>query len=144
MDAVKELITLDLRYIFVGIIVILVSVKFLWLLLEWFVVKKLGLETRKQRQRKEDREQLEKTTELAKQTARNLAKLEAQYTKDEKDFREDLNRHMTESEKDRKSLHQEMKRYSDNRIKDREQSIHIQREITSSVDKLTKMFSSFL
>ena len=46
---------------------------------------------------------------------------------------------MAESEKDRKALHLEMKQYSENRIKDREQSMRIQRELASSMDKLEKL-----
>lgn len=140
MDTLKELLELDFQYLFIGFVIILVVVKFLWTLSEWLFVEKLGLETKKQRQRREEREQLDATTELAKQTAKNLDKLETQHTKDEKEFRENLNRHMTESEKDRKALHQEMKQYSENRVKDREQSMSIQRELTSSMDKLTQLF----
>lgn len=140
MENLKELLELDFKYLFIGFVLILVVIKFLWTLLEWFFVEKLGLETKKQRQRKAELKQLDDTTKLAQQTAKNLSKLETQHTKDEKEFRENLNRHMTESEKDRKALHQEMKQYSENRIKDREQSMRIQKELTSSMDKLTTMF----
>lgn len=140
MENLKELLSLDFKYLFIGLILILVVIKFLWTLLEWFFVDKLGLETKKQRQKILERKQLDATTKLAKQTAENLSRLEAQHTNDEKNFRESLSRHMAESEKDRKALHQEMKQYSENRIKDREQSIQIQKELTSSMEKLTHMF----
>lgn len=140
MNELKALLELDFKYLFIGFILFLVVIKFVWTLLEWLIVEKLGLETKKQRQRKAELKQLDDTTKLAEQTAKNLSKLEAQHTKDEKEFRENLNKHMTESEKDRKALHLEMKQYSENRIKDREQSMNIQRELTSSMDKLTAMF----
>ena len=97
------------------------------------------LKQKKQRERKAELKQLDDTTNLAKKTAENLSKLESQHTKDEKEFRESLNRHMSESEKDRKALHKEMKQYSENRIKDREQSMRIQKELNSSMDKLAKL-----
>ena len=139
MNDLKALLELDFKYLFVGLILMLVTVKFLWTLLEWLIVEKLGLETKKQRQRKAEQKQLDDTTNLAQKTAENLSKLEKQHTRDEKEFRDNLNKHMTESEKDRKALHQEMKRYSENRIKDREQSMRIQRELTTSMDKLGKL-----
>lgn len=140
MNELKTLLELDFKYLFVGFILILVVVKFVWTLLEWLIVEKLGLETKQQRQKKAELKQLEDTAKLAQQTAKNLDRLEAQYTKDEKGFRENLNRHMDESEKDRKALHREMKQYSENRVKDREQSMQIQKELTSSMDKLTQLF----
>lgn len=140
MNELKALLELDFKYLFVGFILLLVVVKFVWTLLEWLIVEKLGLETKKQRQRKAELKQLDDTTKLAQQTAKNLNKLETQHSKDEKEFRENLNRHMAESEKDRKALHQEMKQYSENRVKDREQSMQIQKELTSSMDRLTQLF----
>ena len=139
MNELKTLLELDFKYLFIGLILFLVVVKFLWTLLEWLLVEKLGLETKKQRQRKEELKQLDETTKLAQQTAKNLSKLEAQHTKDEKEFRDSLSKHMTESEKDRKALLQEMKQYSENRIKDREQSMRIQKELTTSMGQLAQL-----
>ena len=139
MNEVKSLLELDFKYLFLGFILLLVVVKFLWTLLEWLIVEKLGLETKKQRQRKAGLKQLDDTTKLAQQTAKNLSYLESKHTKDEKEFRDSLSKHMAESEKDRKALHKEMKQYSENRIKDREQSMKIQKELTSSMDKLGQL-----
>ena len=139
MNELNQLFNLDFKYLFVGFVLLLVVVKFLWTLLEWIFVDKLGLETKTQRERNAALKQLDDTTILARQTAENLNKLEERHTKDEKEFRNNLNRHMTESEKDRKALHQEMRRYSENRIKDREQSIMIQKELTTSMNKLESL-----
>mgnify|MGYP003293556124 CR=1 FL=1 len=138
MNDVKELLELDFKYLFIAFISILVGVKFLWTLLEWFFIEKLGIKTKKQLQRDEELEKLNTTAKLAKQTAENLSKLEKQHTKDEREFRENLNKHMLESEKDRKALHQEMKQYSENRIKDREQSLKIQKELIDAQAKISK------
>lgn len=140
MSDLKTFLELDFKYLLVGFVLFLVAVKFVWTLLEWLIVEKLKIETGRQREQREARKQLKDTTELAKQTAENLSKLQKQHTKDEKEFRENLERHMAESEKDRKTLHTEMKQYSENRIKDREQSMQIQRELSTSMDKLSKLF----
>ena len=119
-----------------AVIVAMVVFKGLCELFDWFV-KRFGLETKGQRERREEKEKLDATATLAQQTAENLDKLEAQHTKDEKEFRENLNRHMTESEKDRKAMRQDMKQYSDNRIKDREQSFKIQKELIDAQTKIS-------
>lgn len=140
LEQIRELFKLDFLYLLIGFVLILTVVKSVWTLLEWFIVEKLKIETEGQRERKREKEKLKATAELAQQTAENLSALESQHTKDEKEFRENLNRHMEESEKDRKALHKEMKQYSENRIKDREQSMRIQKELTSSMNKLAAMF----
>ena len=136
MNELNTLLDLDFKQLLVGLVLFLVVIKFVWTLLEWFIVEKLGLETKKQRQRKECLKQLDDTTELAKRTAENLNKLETRHSKDEKEFRENLNKHMEESKEDRKALHKEMKQYSENRMKDREQSMRIQKELTTSMNNL--------
>ena len=139
MNELKTLLELDFKYLLIGFVLILVVIKFVWTLLEWLIVEKLGIETKKQREVRANQKQLDDTTTLARQTAENLSKLEAQHKKDEKEFRENLNKHMAESEKDRKTLHAEMRQYSDNRIKDRAQSMQIQKELTTAMDKLGKL-----
>ena len=139
MNELKALLELDFNYLFVGFVLILIVVKFVWTLLEWLIVEKLGIETKRQRQRRAELKQLDDTTKLAQQTAKNLSDLESRHTKDEKEFRDNLNKHMTESEKDRKALHREMKQYSENRLKDREQSMQIQKELTTSMSQLAQL-----
>lgn len=140
MELIRELLGLDFRYLFLALCLVLLAVKTIWVTLEWLLVDKLGLETKKQREIRRSQKELEDTKKLAEQTAKNLSELESRHSHDEKEFRENLNKHMAESEKDRKILHQEMKTYSENRVKDREQSMLIQKELTSSMEKLTTMF----
>lgn len=139
MEAIQSLTHYNWFVVVSAIIVAMAAFKFLSDLFEWFV-KKFGIETKSMREKRESKECLDKTTDLAKKTAENLATLQERHAKDEKEFRRNLERHMTESEKDRKALHSEMKQYSDNRVKDREQSLRIQKELNSSIDKLTSMF----
>ena len=132
MNELKQLLELDLKYLFVGAILLLVGVKFVWTLLEWLFVEKLGIETKKQRERRLSQKQLQDTANLAKQTAENLSKLEDRHIKDEKEFRENLNKHMIESKKDRKALHQTQK-----------DLVASQSKISNSVQGLVEKFDEF-
>ena len=85
------------------------------------------------KQRRQEREQLKATTELAKTTAENLDKLKKIHCKDEEEFRNSLNNYMEESRRDRKALHDEMTKFSNNRINDRKQSLEIQKELKDSI-----------
>lgn len=137
MDELKELLQIDWHYVIIAMILALVVMKFVWTALDWLFVEKLGLETKKTRQRREYDEELKKTTELAKTTAENLDKLQKRHCKDEEEFRNNLNNYMEESRRDRKALHDEMTRFTDNRISDRKQSLEIQKELKDSIKILT-------
>ena len=133
MDNLEQLTQIDWWQVLIAIILVLVCLKFIWSLLDWLLVEKLGIETRKMKQQREDRELLKKTTELAEKTAENLDKLQARHTQDEEEFRNNLNNYMEESREDRKALHDEMSKFTENRIHDREQSLQIQKELNESI-----------
>ena len=133
MDNVEKLVTIDWWYVIIAILLLLVAVKFVWSLFDWLFVEKLGIKTKKMRQREEESQQLKTTAELAKTTAENLDKLQKRHCKDEEEFRINLNNYMKESREDRKALHEEMKAYSNNRINDRKQSLEIQKELKDSI-----------
>ena len=133
MEELKQLAQIDWWYVIIVVILVLVCIKFVWSLFDWLFVEKLGIETKKMKQRRLEREELKATTELAKTTAENLDKLEKRHTKDEDEFRNNLNNYMEESRKDRKALHNEMTNYNNNRINDRKQSLQIQKELKDSI-----------
>ena len=133
MDNLEQLTQIDWWQVLIAIILVLVCLKFIWSLLDWLLVEKLGIETRKMKQQREDRELLKKTTELAEKTAENLDKLQARHTQDEEEFRNNLNNYMEESREDRKALHDEMSKFTENRIHDRKQSLQIQKELNESI-----------
>ena len=135
---------IDWWYVIVALLLFLFFVKAVWSLLDWLLLEKLGIETRKMKQRREERQLLKDTaelakaaSELAKATAENLDKLQKRHTKDEEVFRNNLNDYIEESRKDRKALHDEMTRFTNNRIHDREQSLEIQKELKDSIKILT-------
>ena len=144
VEILKNLKLIDWLSVIIAIILVLVAAKYIWSLLDWLFVEKLGIKTKKMRQREEESQQLKATAELAKTTAENLDKLQQRHCKDderhckdEEEFRNNLNNYMKESREDRKALHDEMTAYSTNRINDRKQSLEIQKELTDSQNKLT-------
>lgn len=136
MDELKQLAQIDWWYIIIVVILVLVCVKFVWSLVDWLFIGKLGIETKKMRQRRLESEELKATTELAKTTAQNLDKLQTRCTKDEDEFRNSLHDYMEESRKDRKALHDEMTKFTNNRADDRKQSLKIQKELKDSIKDL--------
>lgn len=136
MSELRQLIQIDWWYIIIALCLLLVCVKFIWTLLDWLLFEKLGIETKKMKQRREDSELLRATAELAKTTAENLDKLQKRHYKDEEEFRNNLNNYIEESRKDRKALHDEMTKFADNRANDRKQSLEIQKELKESISSM--------
>ena len=133
MNDLKQLVDIDWRYVFIAVILLLVCIKTVWSLIDWFIFEKLGIETRKMKQRRQESELLKTTAELAKTTAENLSKLQARHIKDEEEFRNNLKSYIEESRNDRKALHDEMTKFTNNRINDRQQSLEIQKELKDSI-----------
>ena len=133
MDNVEQLAQINWWYVIAAMLLLLVVVKFIWSLFDWLFVEKLGIETKRMKQRRQESEQLKATTELAKTTAENLDKLQKRQTEDEEEFRNNLNDYMEESRRDRKALHDEMTKFTNNRINDRKQSLEIQKELKDSI-----------
>lgn len=144
MDELKQLMQINWWYVITALVILLLFIKFVWSLIDWLFFEKLGIETRKMKQRRQESQLLRDTaevakaaSELAKTTSENLDKLQQRHTKDEEEFRNSLNNYMEESCKDRKALHEEMTRFTDNRINDRKQSLEIQKELKDSIKILT-------
>jgi hypothetical protein len=136
VEIIEQFRQIDWWYVFIGIVIFLILIKLLWSLFDWFVFDKLGIETRKMKQRREEREQLKTVSSLAKTTAENLDKLQKKHLKDEEEFRNNLNNYMEESRKDRRALHDEMTKFTNDRISDRKQSLEIQKELKDSMKDL--------
>ena len=133
MSELKQLVKIDWWYVVVAVVLLLTVVKLVWSLFDWLFFEKLGIETKKMKQRRLEQEELKATTELAKATAKNVDNLQTRCTKDEDEFRTSLHNYMEESRKDRKALHDEMTKYNSNRINDRKQSLEIQKELRDSI-----------
>lgn len=158
MKELEQLINIDWWQFFIAICLIIFGGKALLTAIDWFLFDKLKIETGKMKQQREDHEKLKTTYELAKQTAENLDKLQNRHTKDEEEFRQNLNNYIKESREDRKILHDEVTKFNQNRASDRQVSIErekrlddritesnerrdkIMNDISDSLGKLTDMF----
>lgn len=76
MSEITELTKIDFSYVFIAVFVILIGIKVIISLFEWFI-DKLGLETKWMRQKREEHE-------LLIQTSKGLASLQEQHEKDVK------------------------------------------------------------
>ncbi len=144
MSDLKQIMQVDWWQFIITLCLLLVCIKFIWTLVDWLLFEKLGIETKKMKQRREDRELLKATSDLAKTTAENLDKLQKRHCNDEKEFRNNLNNYMEESRKDRKALHDEMTKFGDNRISDRKQSLEIQKELKDSISARDDQIKSLM
>lgn len=133
MDDLQQLIQVDWWYVLIAIMLFLFCVKIVWSLLDWLFVEKLGVQTKKARQHKEEVELLKATSELAKTTSENLDKLKERHTEDERAFRTELTAYMEENNKSLQNLQNKMTELAENRISDQEQSLEIQKELKDSV-----------
>ena len=120
MEIFRNFIQINWWTFFIEIITILVTVKFLYELSEW-VIKKIGIKTKREKENREMKQLLKNTSALANKTAQNLEVLQKAYENEEIEFRNSLTSHISESKKDREILHKE------------------QKELVSSVDKLTSL-----
>jgi hypothetical protein len=105
MSELKQLAQIDWWYVAIAITTAFIVVKFIWSSGEW-IVEKLGIETKRARERRQQKEAIEAIEKLTKTTAENLDKLQKKHCKDEAEFRQNLNDYMEESRKDRKALHE--------------------------------------
>lgn len=83
MSDLKQLTQIDWWQVFLAVCLLLFCVKALWSLLDWLLFEKLGIETRKMKQRREE-------TELLKATAEGLSALKQKHDKDECELKECL------------------------------------------------------
>ena len=125
MDELQYLQEINYGLVFLSAIAILIAIKFLVSLFEWFI-NKLGLETKGMRQKRQDHELLIKTSE-------NLAELKNKHDHDDCELKECLSSFIEETKRENEMLRNEMRQFSENRIHDRQQSFEIQKELTDSI-----------
>ena len=129
LEQLEQIAHTDWWRVFLAICLVLFCVKILWSLVDWIFVEKLGIKTRKMRQREQNDELLKATAQLAQATAENLDKLRERYTKDEEEFRQNLNNYIEESREDSRMLHDEVTKFNQNRANDRQVSIEREKRL---------------
>ena len=78
MEELKQLAQIDWWYVFVAVCILLFCVKVVWSLFEWFFIK-LGIETKKMKQKRQE-------SELLQATAAGLRALEKKHDKEESEL----------------------------------------------------------
>lgn len=81
MDELKQLTQIDWWYVFIALLLLLICIKLIWSLFDWLFFEKLGIETRKMKQKRQE-------SELLKATAEGLAALKKKHDKDESKLEE--------------------------------------------------------
>ena len=132
MDDLKQLMQIDWRYVFIAMCFLLFCIKSVWSLFDWFFCEKLGIETKKMKQRRQE-------SELLKVTAEGLNALKQKHDNDELElkncltsfieetrstikFQDESNReHWEESKRIRQELTKTIKELADNNQKKEEQ-----------------------
>lgn len=137
MEAITELTKIDYISLFVSVCAILIGIKAITSLFEWFV-DKLGLETKWMRNKKEEHE-------LLIQTSQNLSELQKKHKIDveesiehDKRIQSELSSFMSEMRKSISETQSEIKQFAEKRLQDREQSFQIQRELTDSIKNIVE------
>lgn len=140
METINQLQELNYGYLLFGFVVILTAWKFIASLWESTIgklLKKLDIETKKMREKREEHE-------LLIQTAKNLAELQNKHQEDveqsiahDERIRNDLAVFMTEMRDSISKTQSEIKKFAENRVHDRQQSFLIQKELTDAQKELT-------
>ena len=121
MDELKELAKIDWWYVAIAIVATLVVAKYLLQLGEWFVVR-FGLETKKMKQRRQERE-------LLNATAKGLEALSCKHDKEETELKNSLTLFIEET---RNAL----KTQDESNRKHWETSKQIRKELADTINKV--------
>ena len=80
MDELKQLVEIDWWYVIAALFILLLCIKFIWSLFDWLIFEKLGIETRRMKQKRQERE-------LLKATADGLKDLRQKHDDDENELK---------------------------------------------------------
>lgn len=92
VEIFDQLPQIDWWYVVIALVVLLLGIKLIWSLLDWFLFEKLGIETKKMKQRREERE-------LLKTTAEGLNALRKKHDEDELELKKCLTSFIEETRK---------------------------------------------
>lgn len=121
MEELKQLAQIDWWYVFVAVCILLFCVKVVWSLFEWFF-KKLGIETKKMKRRRQE-------SELLTATVAGLSALEKKHDKDESELKSCLTAFIEETRN-------AMRSQDESNRKHWEESKQIRKELTNTIKEL--------
>ena len=129
MEEFKALFELPWITIIISLVIILVAIKFIWELIEWFM-KKFKIQTGSMREKIA-------TYNLLTKNSEQLAQLTQGFEEDHELLLE-TSKELKELKKSEKT---DIENFKNNRIHDREQSFEIQRQLTDAIDKINDSLS---
>lgn len=142
MGDIKALSELDFFSIVVGVFVILFALKTAISVIEWFCVK-LGIETKWNRQKREEQKILNDTVKAVKEIQTIQKEIQETHTSDKKevmkqncDLRKSFEDFMNEIKDVISDMQDTMQTYSDNRVKDRNVSIEREKRLNDRIDAM--------
>ena len=125
MGDINMLSEIDFSSILIGLFIILFGLKAIISIFEWFCVK-LGIETKWNRQKREEHELLMSAITAIKEIQDTHSKDKKEVVQKNDNLEKILSDFMVE-------VRNEIKQFTNNRIHDREQSLEIQKELTDSI-----------
>lgn len=142
MDAIENLFNIEWQVVILGVIVALFAFKAIVEIFKWLLFDFLGIETKAMRMKREEHELLLKTANGLKDlSARHLEDVNQSIKHDEK-IQENLDSCINEIMESLEKTQDTITQFAENRVHDREQSFAIQKELTTSIAKLTESDSS--
>lgn len=136
MEQINALQDINYAYLFFGFVAILAAWKAFASLWE-STIGKLGIETKRMREKREE-------YELLIQTSKNLSELQSKHQTDveqsiahDKKIQNELSEFMSEIKESISQTQSEIKQFAESRIHDREQSFQIQKELTDAIKTVT-------
>ena len=122
MEELKQLAQIDWWYVFVAVCLLLFCIKAIWSLFDWLLFEKLGVETKKMKQRRQE-------SELLKATAAGLNALEKKHDKEESELKSCLTTFIEETRNT-------IKAQDESNRKHWEESKQIRKELTDTIKEL--------
>lgn len=126
MDNLEQFTQIDWKYVLLSICLFLIVLKFIWSLLDWLLVEKLGIETRKMKQRREDHELIVANSKAIKELA-ELHKNDNDISNEhDKNIQDELSSFIEE-------MRYKIEQIAFDRINDREKSREIRADLAGSI-----------
>ena len=125
MGDINMLSEIDFHSVIIGVFIILFGIKAIISIFEWFCVK-LGIETKWNRQKREEHELLMNAIAAIKEIEDTHSKDKKEVVQKNDNLEKILSDFMVE-------VRNEIKQFTNNRVHDREQSLEIQKELTNSI-----------
>lgn len=137
MGDINALLNIDFSSVLIGLFVGLFAIKSAISIIEWFC-SKLGIETKWNRQKREEIELLQKTANAVKEIEKIHKKDKEEVNRKNDDLENALTIFMEEMREVISETQATIQQYGENRINDREVSIQKEKQLNDRIDSMNK------